>query len=116
MDLLLFCVLLGLSLVLIGLGLAKSEHTELSLIGFLFLFLLALMISSQQIEYKTGFQSNTTYSYSEDGNLTFTSETTLDLYDNSTLGDQAHNFGYWLAVGSFIGFAGVLLSLRREKF
>lgn len=116
MDLVLFCVLLALALALITLGLFRSEHTELSIIGFVFLFLLSLTIINQNIDYKIGYETNTTYTYSG-GNLTFTNEVTTDLYDSLTLGsDNAHNFGYWLAVVSIIGFVGVLVSLRGQKW
>lgn len=117
MDLVLFCVLLALSLVLIGFGLFRqNEHTELALIGFLFLFLLSLNIIGQDIQYKTGTLTNTTYIYDTMANLNSTIEISTDVYDTFTLGDQAHNFGYWLAVGAAIGFFGVIFGLRKTKW
>lgn len=118
MDLFLFCVFLGLSLILVTLGLIKStEHAELSLIGFFFLFLLSLTIINQNIDYNIGSETNTTYFYTGDGNLSLTQETTILHYDTFTLGStNSHRFGYWLAIGSAVGFVAVLLGFRRPKY
>jgi hypothetical protein len=128
MDLTLFIVFLVLSLLLVALGLYRSEHTELSLVGFLFLFLLSLIIMGGDIQYKTG--ENLTYSClccnntepytgvpylcdGTDANLVVTS--TVDTYETwSAGGTLSHLVGYWLAIASFVGFIGVLLSLRRQ--
>lgn len=117
MDLILFCVFTALSLILIILGFARPEHTELPLIGFFFLFLLALLIINQDIQYKVGTQTNTTYSYNVDASIDYTTETSLDVYDTfSAGGSYSHSFGYWLAIASAVGFVGVLLGLRKEKW
>jgi len=115
MELLLFATFLVLSLVLIGLGLYFREHSELSLVGFAFLFLLSMILLTGTITQKTGFQSNTTCVY-EGGNLTSTIETSSDIYEAVNFdGSSAHRFGYYLAAISVLGFAGVLIGIRRSK-
>jgi len=120
MDLLLFCVFLALTIILIALGLFRAEHTELSLIGFLFLFLLSFSIIGENIDYKVGTDTNITYHYVEGdaiGKINHTSKISRDVYDTATVGStNSHRFGYWLAVCSIIGFAGVILGMRRQKF
>jgi hypothetical protein len=118
MDLFLFCVFLALSVILIAMGLFRPEHAELSLVGFVFLFLLALLIIGQDIQYKVGSETNVTYNYGVD-NVTVqnTTEVSVDHYDTFTAGGSlSHTFGYWLAIASLIGFIGVILSLRRPKY
>lgn len=118
MDLTLFCVFLGLSLTLIILGLFKPEHTELSIVGFVFLFLIAILLINQDVQYKVGTETNVTYFYGSD-NVTVqnTTEVSVDRYDTFTAGGSlSHSFGYWLAVASVIGVLGVLLGLRRNEY
>ena len=110
MDLILFVIFLSLSIILIALGLFAREHTELSIVGFVFLFLLAMILINQTLVYKIGTDTNSTVT----GNLT--TETTRDIYvpitaDSST----AHHFGYYLAVASIIGFVGGLIGLKRSR-
>lgn len=117
MDITLFCVLLSLSFALITLGLFRQEHTELSLIGFVFLFLLSMIIINGQLEYKTGQYLNTTFTYEPIGGIYYVNasyETQLDIYSPANMtGLLSHSVGYWLAICSVIGFLGVLLSLRK---
>lgn len=61
MDLTLFVVLLSLSLILIAIGLFRPEHTELALVGFVFLFLLSLVLIVGDLQYKTGYTERLTY-------------------------------------------------------
>ena len=119
MYLTLFIVFMALSFILIALGLFRPEHSELSLIGFLFLFLLSMVILYGTVQYKVG--TNTTFEYScfEDcDNQTFSllksKEINIDTYENFTGGEgwASHTVGYWLAIMSFIGFVGVLIGLR----
>lgn len=109
-------MLLSLSLILITLGLFRNEHTELALIGFVFLFLLSFLLINNDIQYRVGYDTNTTYTYT-DGNLSLTEETTRDVYTTSTMGGSlSHSFGYWLAVISIVGFIGMILALKKEKW
>lgn len=65
MELILFSVFLGLSLILITIGLYKQqEHSEFCLIGFFFLFLLSFVLMGNNLEYQTGQTVQITYSYS----------------------------------------------------
>lgn len=117
MYLSLFIIFLCLSLILIIIGLFRPEHSELSLAGFLFLFVLSMtIILGGEIQYKIG--SNTTYSYTchTCDQVTYTNDLTLsqttDIYENWSGGVFGHFFGYWLAVISAVGFIGVLAGLR----
>jgi len=120
MILTLFCVFLVLSLILIGLGLFHKEHTELALIGFLFLFLLSIAIQNGNIEYKNGYNVSSTFDYTTTDNttlLTSSFETYTDIFTPVTFdgGFTSHLVGYWLAVISILGFIGIILGLRKSK-
>jgi hypothetical protein len=124
MILVFFAMFVTLALVLIGLGLLNREHSELALIGFLFLFLLSLIIINGDIQYKSGETVTNTYNcYSTcvaNSSLLLESYETTYIYSNmedvslanSTL---THLVGYWLAVSSILGFIGVILGLRKSK-
>lgn len=125
LDLTLFVVFILLSIIIIALGLFRPEHTELSLVGFVFLFLLSMVILEGNIQYKVGEDINTTYNYScietcdQTGNtslmLSSTTITNRDVYDTFTAGGTlSHLVGYWLAIASIIGFIGVLMSLKYQ--
>jgi len=116
-DLTLFILFLIISFVLITLGLHFSVHTELSLIGFLFLFLLSLSFITQDVSYKIGVDTNTTYTYGVNETVLTTTETARDVYDTVTAGALLdHTFGYWLAVISIVGFIGVVLSIKNGGY
>lgn len=125
MDLTLFVIFLSLSLFLVFLGFYRSDHSELALIGFLFLFLLSLMILNSNIEYKTGTTTNITYSYDPTNSTLLSSqEIVTDNYSTFTANDSlsfigktlAHLFGIWLAVASVVGFIGILLGIKKQKW
>lgn len=134
MDLTLYVVFLVISLVTIFLGFYRSEHSEFSLIGFMFLFLLSMVMIQGNIQYKIG----ETYNYSclccgeylneredliygahvcevtDNSSIYMTSKT--DVYGDFTAGGVlSHLVGYYLAVASSLGFAVTLISLRRTK-
>ena len=124
MDLTLFGVFLALSLVLIGLGLFVREHTELSLIGFVLMFLLSTVVLNNDIQYKIGTNTTSNFTYTADyfndntniTLLTSSEEQVIDIYGTSTLGGTlSHTVGYWLSILSVIGFVGVFLSLKHSK-
>lgn len=115
MELTLFLAFISISLVLIGLGLFVREHTELSIIGFTFLFLLSMVLLTGTITQKVGYTTNTTCNY-VDGNLTSTAEVTEFQYDPiSWDGTLAHSLGYFMAVMSIVGAIGVFVGFRRGK-
>lgn len=118
MDLFLFCVFVAISLILIGLGLFRADHTELPLVGFLFLFLLAMTILTGSVQYKIGTETNTTYSYVVNDTINMTQEVSYDVYDDINLDGSltAKLVGYWLAIMSIVGFIGVLVGLGRTKW
>lgn len=112
MDLTLFIVFLGMSLTLIALGLFRPEHSELSLIGFVFLFLLSFQILNGSLVYETGKQID--YSY-DNGTLTQVNETLL--YSPTTQGaNLSKSFGFYLAIASFLGFVAVLVGFGKTNW
>lgn len=128
MILVLFGFLLALSFLLVIIGLIKTEHTELSLIGFFFIFLLSFTLINNNLEYKIGSTESYTYSClccdenrvsnsslvcsSNSTNLVVTDTLNSDVY--GSYGN--HNIGYYLAVASALGMAIVLYSLKRTRW
>lgn len=127
-----FITLLVISLIIIALGLFRQEHSELAIIGFLFLFLLSFSFNNG-IEYKTGV--NETYEYeclccsnglptSSPGicnenstNLVVSKVIKVDNYEKyNPSGFFGHLISYYLAIGSFIGFVAVLIGLKFTRF
>lgn len=117
MILILFALFLSLSLILIILGLFKPEHTELSLVGFLFLFLLSFTVMNNNLEYQTGHTIN--YTYTDDNySLNPFSETltyNYEYYNDTSSSFNTHILGYYLALISVVGFIGCILGLRKSK-
>jgi len=115
MELILFVIFVLISLALISLGLFITEHTELSLVGFLFLFLLSMILLTGTITTKTGSVTNTTY-MCINGSVSLSSEEKIDVYQPiSWDGTLSHSIGFWLAIASFIGFIGVIIGIRRTN-
>lgn len=112
MDLTLFMFLFAISFCLVVLGLWKSEHSEFSLIGFFFIFLLAMPLINGTLEYKTGSITSTNYNYSNESVLT--NELATNTYSYSTY--QNRTIGFWLAIGSFFGFLIILISLAKTRW
>jgi len=127
----LWLTFVGISLVLIILGFWRSEHSELPLVGFFFLFLLSFVVMGNNLEYETGYSEfyvygdNYDYYHYDDYNGT-TKEDDLNLfhlnhtlqyssYNDTTGVFNTHLFGYFMAVVSAVGFAGTLFGLRRSK-
>lgn len=84
------------------------------------MFLLSLVILNDSLYYKNGEIVNSTFEYSEMGNLTLLSssdEIYTNTYDvmNFDGGATSHLVGYWLAVMSIIGFIAVILGLRKSR-
>jgi len=139
MDLILFVIFLLLSFLLIILGLIKTEHSELALIGFVFLFLLSIVLIANDIQIKSGYDIEEAYIYAlnlstgsyhidydgtfskditnlEDALLVHKNITSVNTYENIDLGGNlSHIFGYWLAVISVIGFLGVIIGLKPKE-
>lgn len=122
MDLILFGVFTAISFILIALGLFRIEHTELSLIGFVFLFLLSMVILNGQITYKIGTNTSSNFTYTPNASgtnitlLTSSFEEVTDIYGPITLGGAlSHSLGYWLAIASIIGFIACILGLKHSR-
>lgn len=113
MILTLYGVLVSISLILIYIGLNRPSESAQALVGFFLLFLLSLIIINGTLEYETGAQINTTYTYTGD-TVTDTSQTVSNQYAYFS-DTTSHRVGYYLAIASAIGFIGVFFSLRRSK-
>jgi len=133
-ELILFTTFILISLVLVALGLYRLEHTELSLIGFAFMFLLSMVIIGDNLTYVVGYEEVYVYgdNYSgyhfdhyggdpspslNDLNLFHMNRTNIyrDYSDDSGF-FTTHNFGYLLAVMSVIGAIGSFVSIKPEGF
>jgi hypothetical protein len=128
MELTLFLIFLFLSLVLIALGLYRTEHSELALGGFFFMFLLSMIVVlGGNIQYKTG----ETYTYgclccenARVGNDTQVCTNSTNLYVTSITdtyttfngeGVLGHLVGYWLAIVSIVGLVGVFFGFKKSR-
>lgn len=115
MDLVLFCVFVAISFVLVGLGFYRSEHAELPLVGFFFLFLLSLLLIGGNVDYLSGTQTIVSYNYTN-STLTSSTETVINSYSPIQIsGDYSHWFGFYLAIASAVGMIGTFLGIRRGK-
>lgn len=119
MYILVFCVLLAIAFILVTLGLLHPEHTELSLVGFIFIFILSLILLNGSLEVVGGTTTNSTFTYTPSGNLTLLTSSTEEVENIyvpvSLEGNLAHIIGYWLAISAGIGFAGILISIRHSR-
>jgi len=102
-----------LSLVFIGLGFYRTEHSELPLVGFFFLFLLSFPIMGNTLEYESGFNEN--YIYTQDNSTLLEVNRTIVYTDLGSQSFNSHYFGYYLAVMSAVGFIGTLVGIGRTK-
>ena len=111
----LWAIFVGLSLIMIVIGLSKPTESAQALIGFTFLFLLSFVVLGNNLEFQTGELRTTTYTYSDNETLIQSVENitlTNSVYDDTTGFFNTQRFGYFMAVASVIGFIGVLVSLR----
>ena len=121
-ELILFTTFIFLSCIFIGLGLYRLEHTELSLVGFFFLFLLSMVVIGDNLTYQTGETTNITNTHGVvNGSVVLTFSSEITTYDSATYSDSSgffttHNFGYLLAVMSIIGMIGSFVSIKPERF
>lgn len=82
------------------------EMSELSVVGFVFLFFLStFVIMPKNLEYKSGEIKNITIN----GNTTYEVVTySYDKYDDNT----THYFSYFLSIISIIGMIFVIVNIR----
>lgn len=131
MILYLFGFFVLLSLVLIVIGLTRPSESAQAIIGFFFLFILAVtVLIPGSLEYPAGFEEDYVYGNNFTGyhwDYTYGGPPVVnDVYlfhinrslkyynfDDTTGGTS---FGYWLAVASAVGMAGVFFSLKNTNW
>lgn len=96
-------------------GFIWRDHTELSIIGFLFLFLLALSLSGGSVEYKTGSNLTALVNYDGSGNIDNITQSLSYNYANFNE-STSQSFGRYLAIASFLGLVITLVSLGVTKW
>jgi len=110
----LWALMVIVSLVLVTIGLVKPDQTAQAIIGFFFLFLLAMPLLTGNIEIETGTNVTSYFSYDENGSIAGATQN-LD-YSYVIWNDSvSHNIGFWMAVGASIGLFGVLFSLDKVQ-
>jgi len=123
MILALFGVLMAIGLILIILGLVIREHTELALIGFLFIFLLSFELINGTLEYQTGIENvykygNNFTGYHWDYDYSTLPNTNNDIYlfhvteYNQYTFYQNRTMGIYLAIISIIGMIVLAYNLK----
>jgi len=108
----LFGFLVGISLTLICLGLFRPNESGFALIGFSLLFILSILLNGGNVEIETGSNITSTYSYGVGGNINGTEQSIV--YDYVAWDDNiSHQFGFWLAIASAIGFIIMLFAINK---
>jgi hypothetical protein len=109
-----YLVLIAISVIMILIGLIWSYHSEYTLIGFIFMFLLGLMLSQGSVTYKIGSGTNTTFSYND---TQIIKQTEIETYNYSVFNDtNSHLFGIYLCFSSAAGFVITLTTLTGFKW
>lgn len=114
MILTLFLVFVVISLIMIIIGLTRGTESAQAIIGFFFLFLLSIVVISGNLEYETGAVINSTLIYNGSSVVGTTQQVaySYNSFDDTT----SHRIGYFLAVASAVGMAGVFYSLKRTNW
>ena len=110
MELSLFVVLVGISLVMVYIGLMKPDESAQALIGFFFLFLLSFILMYNNLQVPVGSHVTTNMTYTA-GELTSTDAVSQDIYTTS----NTMTFGIFLALVSLISFAIILSNVRKGE-
>ena len=118
MELTLFITFLIISFILIGLYFYRTEHAELGIIGFLFVFILGITVIAGGVQYITSTTTNTTYFYDATNTTLLNSSATMtNNYDSiDPDGPLNHLAGYYLTVMAGIGLIGVFISFKNQRF
>lgn len=114
MILTLFGVLFALALFLIILGMVWQAHSEQALIGFSLLFILGIIILNSNLEYQSGSNVTSAYTYDALDRVNGTEQIISNQYTKFS-DSTSHQFGLWLSVTSFFGFFGVLWSMKKAN-
>lgn len=110
MILTLFLSLLALSVVIGILGYFTGDEPYLT-VGLFFLFLLSIVIITGNLEFQTGEQTNTTFSYT---NSTLTSQVDTTTFTYTAWNDTTtQKAGWGLGIISGIGIALSLYNTRK---
>ena len=115
MILSLYVILVGIAVILILIGLLKPEESAQSLVGFLFLFLLSIILLNGNLEYETGINTSLNLNYDVNGTLTSTDQIVSYTYEDFS-DTTSHRIGYYLAIASAVGFCGTLFSIGKAKW
>lgn len=139
MELWLYLALLVISLILVALSLYRPEHSELGIVGFIFIFILSFVMIGGDIQYKIGVNETNHYAClcceggsvigepirgepsqgctSENATLSIVSVEKVDVYGTFTAGGiLSHTVGYWLAILSVVGMIGIFVGIKTEGF
>jgi len=113
MLLTLWALFTAIGMILIIIGFFRPEHTAQGLVGFLFLFFLSFPILNGELEVESGHNTTTTFTYDPDLNNTLLSTDAVLQYQYTKY--SSHNFGYYMAVASALGFVVLIASIRKTK-
>jgi len=113
----LYAILTALSLVMIFIGISNPDESAYALIGFGFLFALAMFILEPgQLQLKSGENTTTTFNYNPENLSVLDSTVQKTAYEYNHFDDSTSRwFARLLAFGSVAGFVGVLLGLKGLK-
>ena len=92
----------------------QHNHAEYLLIGFVFMFLLALVLYNGNVEYEIGTDINSSVTYNGDNIEGISQQISYDY--NSFNDTTSRNFGLYLAIASIAGFGITLASIRRTQW
>jgi hypothetical protein len=97
---------------MIFIGLTKPSESAQALIGFSFIFILAMVIVTGNLEYETGATTSNTFAYTGNGSISQMNQTVV--YNNTKWSDNTSHFvGFWLAIIAFFSFLFTLMSIKK---
>jgi len=128
-----FALLIGISIILVIIGLARPSESYQALVGFFFMFLLSFVLINGTLEYDIGFTEYFVYGNNFSGYhwdytnpleprpqdptiayLFHTNRTTT--YKTTTDDTTTRTMGKYMAIATGLGFAGVLFSLKKTNW
>jgi hypothetical protein len=114
-----FLVILGTSLALITLGFIVKDHTEITLIGFVLMFLISMSVMVSGLTYKVGENVTISYEYANEsiGQINKTVIESSDTYANDPANTGINrSFGFFMTILSVVGFSAVFYSMRKGRY
>lgn len=106
-----FIPLMVLGLVLVVLGIVFTQHTELAIVGFVFLLVLGLQMNTGQVEYRTG--SNITASVGYNGSSIDTITQNVQYAYVPFNNSLSEMFGKYTAIAAAFGVIVMFFALTR---